>query len=573
MKTKVLYIAAAFLMALGFTSCADVFPSDELNGSVLMSDEGGATYIVDGCYAMLKEEYAYIEYESSNTYVRHYLQCAEFPADNICLSGRTTDPLYQATCYRMTDNLKNVGLPWWVGYKVIYTANNVIENFPEGKSVECDQLLGEAYFLRAMVHFHLVSLFAKPYILGRDNMGIPLRTSTNTEVTTRASVGEVYDQVVADLWKAASLMNKPRGNAAYATKNTALGLLSRVYLYEEKNDSVISVIDQMGDPVSHLDANYPSYFPNALSSKETLLAIAHTTLENRGSGSIGSMYTNDGGGWGEIYASDPLLNLYERYPDDKRLSYIQLVLDNSSSLSGKDVVFFPVKDEKNDYRSNSFFEVKTDAEGKYFEERVYAEDGKTVVSTTPYRIKEVKVNGMNQPDAAGEYTLYFVTYGGEECAARIMKFPIHRNTYPNWFVTKFSYQDGQPMLSSPVFLRWGEVLLNRAEAYAKLGQDSKALDDVNAIRNRAGIPASGMFSAGNMHGYTNVLDVVLDERRMELAFEGHRMFDVYRNRQKMDRRYPGVQPWEVIDYTDEKIQYPIPYGETSVSHIPQNPGY
>ena len=566
---KLIYLTTVFAILFSMSSCdQNLFPSDELNGSALMNDEGGAAYIIDGCYAMLKEEYAYIEYESSNTYIRHYLMDAEFPADNICLSGRTTDPLYQATCYKMTDNLKNVGLPWWIGYKVIYTCNNVIEGFEEGKSAECDQLLGEAYFLRAMVHFHFVTLFAKPYILGRDNMGVPLRTSTNTEVTTRATVGEVYDQVVKDLRKAATLMNKPRGNAGYASKNTALGLLSRVYLYEEKNDSVIAVVDEMGgNPAAYLEtADFPNYYAKALSSKETLLAIAHTSLENRGSGSIGSMYTNDGGGWGEIYASDPLLNLLERYPEDLRMSFIDFQEETSTSIvyTGKDCVFFPVKSEDAtaDFRSNLYAEVKTDATGKY-----------CTIDGTDYRIKEVKVNGMNQPDAAGEYTLYFVNYGGEDCAARIMKFPVHRFTFPNYFVTKYSYQDGQPMLSSPVLLRWGEVVLNRAEAYAKLGQTAKALDDVNAIRTRAGLSGTALFSAGNMHGYTDVLDVVLDERRMELCFEGHRMFDVYRNRRDMDRRYPGVQPWEVIKYTDDKIQFPIPYGEISVSGIPQNPGY
>jgi hypothetical protein len=164
-------------------------------------------------------------------------------------------------------------------------------------------------------------------------------------------------------------------------------------------------------------------------------------------------------------------------------------------------------------------------------------------------------------------------YEGEKCPARIDLALMQRNTFPNYYISKFSYQDGDPMLSSPVFCRWGEIVLNRAEAYAKLGQTAKALDDVNMIRARAGIPAAGMFSTGNMHGYTDVLDVVLDERRMELAFEGHRMFDVYRNRRDMDRRFGGVQPWEVVKYTDDKIQFPIPYGETSVSGIPQNPGY
>ena len=232
-------------------------------------------------------------------------------------------------------------------------------------------------------------------------------------------------------------------------------------------------------------------------------------------------------------------------------------------MYGKPAVFFPIKSEGDDFRSNIFAELKTDAEGKY-----------CVIEGTTYRINEVKVNGMNQPDASGEYTLYFVNYGGEQCQAHLFdKFPLCRFNNPNYYVTKFSYQDGDPMLSSPVFLRWGEIVLNRAEANAKLGNDGAALADVDAIRKRAGIPDEGMFSTGNMHGYDNVLDVVLDERRLELAFEGHRYFDVYRNKKNMDRRFPGIQPWEVVPYTADKIQYPIPYVETSVSGIPQNPGY
>lgn len=575
MKTKALYLTVALGLVLGFSSCNEPFPSDELNSEVLLNSESGIEYVIDGCYAMLKEEYEYVEYASSNTYVRHYMQDAEFPSDNICLSGQTSDPLSKATWYKMTDHLKNIELPWWIGYKVIFTANTVIETVERKqpndseRSAATNQLLGEAYFFRGMIHFHLVNLFARQYVLGRDNLGIPLRTSTNTETTTRATVGEVYDQVVLDLRKAADLMDAPRHTTdhpgAYATKNTALGLLSRVYLYMEENQKVLDVIAEMGDPATHLDPDYANYFATAPNSKETLLCIYHSPIdENRGQASIGSMYTADGGGWGEVYASDPLMNLYERYPEDKRLSYIQLQIetDDRQPLMDKPVVFFPVK-SSDDYRSNLFAEIKTDGEGKYCEL-----DGVT------YRIKEVKVNGMNEPDDAGEYTLYYVNYGGEDCPARLYdKFPIHRNTYPNYFVTKFSYQDGEPMLSSPVFLRWGEIVLNRAEAEAKLGKNTEALNDVNTIRKRAGLDGTALFSAGNMHGYASVLDVVLDERRMELAFEGHRRNDVYRNKRDMDRRYAGTQPWEIVPYTADKIQYPIPYNEYTVSGIPQNPGY
>ena len=560
MKTKALYFTIALAVVLGFSSCdLDFFPSDELNGKVLMDNEAGAEYILDGCYAMLKEEYEYVEYASSNTYVRHYLQCAEFPSDNICLSGRTTDPLYQATCYKMTSDLKNIALPWWVGYKVIYTANTLIEGFKEGESQESDQMIGEAYFLRAMVHFHLVSLFAKPYVIDNgNNLGIPLRISTNTSQTSRATVAEVYDQVIADLKKAAELMNKPRhaGNGGYATKNTALGLLSRVYLYKGENQKVLDVIAEMGDPVANLDPDYATYFKRSVTSKETLFCVAHTTLENRGQGSIGSMYNDDPAdiGWGEVYPSDPLLNLYERYPEDVRYTYIH----PQYAAATNDVVYFPAVEstasEGFGFHSNLTAEVKTDSEGKYCE-----------IDGTTYRVNEELVNG--------EYKQYYVTYGGEKFSARIVKAMMQRNTFPMYFSTKFSYQDDMPQLSSPVFLRWGEIVLNRAEAEAKLGKNAEALADVNAIRTRAGIPAEGMFAVGTMHGYTDVLDVVLDERRMELAFEGHRMFDVYRNQRSMDRRYGGVQPWEVIDYKDNKIQFPIPVYETSVSGIPQNPGY
>ena len=142
-----------------------------------------------------------------------------------------------------------------------------------------------------------------------------------------------------------------------------------------------------------------------------------------------------------------------------------------------------------------------------------------------------------------------------------------------WYISKFSYQDGDPMLSSPVVCRWAEVILNRAEAYAHLGQDAKAYEDVNVIRTRAGIPAEGMFAEANKHGYTSALDVVLDERRLELAFEGHRTHDLIRNKKDIDRRFAGAHRWEVVPYTYDRLQYPIPNNEWTVSGIEQNPSY
>ena len=95
---------------------------------------------------------------------------------------------------------------------------------------------------------------------------------------------------------------------------------------------------------------------------------------------------------------------------------------------------------------------------------------------------------------------------------------------------------------------------------------------MNVIRSRAGLTGDALWTESNyaQAGYQSVLEVVLDERRLELCYEGHRAFDVYRNKLKMDRRFAGVQAWEVVEPTDKRILYRIPYDEISVSGIPQN---
>ncbi|MBR5677603.1 MAG: RagB/SusD family nutrient uptake outer membrane protein, partial [Paludibacteraceae bacterium] len=540
----------------------DTFPSDELNSDLLLQDAKGAEYIMDGCYAILKDEVEFLGYSSGNCYVRHYFQLSEFPADNICLSAHTTDPLYEATAYMMNDGLKNVGTLWMVAYKAIYMTNTVIETLDESKE-ENHQLLGEAYFMRGLLHLHMVTLYALPYSFGRDNLGVPLRTSTSSEVTKRNPVGEVYDQIAKDLRKAADLMGKSRGNAGYPCHDAALGVLSRVYLYMEEYDKCIETVNEAlngADPMSKLEptATFPQYFVNAKTSGETLFCIAHETSDTRGQSSIGSMFLKDGIGWGEIYPSDPLMYLYERYPMDVR--YTGFLVPQFSGKPGKKVyVTIPATDgDPEEPHIKARFDLIDDGAGNYS----FKEDGKT------YNIEKRTVNG--------EYVEYHVNYLNQDCLCRINDDVTLRTgfTIPMIFINKFSYQDGDPMLSSPVMCRWGEVILNRAEAYARSGKDAEALADVNVIRTRAGIPTEGLFAAGKMHGYANAADVVMDERRLELAWEGHRHFDMCRNKLKMDRRYAGAQPFKVIDPTTEPhIIYPIPNNEWTVSGIEQNPGY
>ena len=250
----------------------------------------------------------------------------EMRGDNAMLSGTTSSPIYNSACYDDTPDLKHSYYFWWCCYKIIYSANSIIEMVPEGEALN-NQLLGENYFMRAFCHLCLSCLYSKQYPLGRDNPGVVLRTSTDCSVTERSTVGEVYDQIEADLKKSVELLKGTtrRGDAGYISYDAARALLSRVYLYMEKNQECLDLCNEMlgADPAANLDQDLDNYFINARTSKETLWCIACTPLDAVGRSSLGSMYYSTNGtggvGWGEVYWTDPLIELFRRYPGDKRL--------------------------------------------------------------------------------------------------------------------------------------------------------------------------------------------------------------------------------------------------------------
>ncbi len=158
-----------------------------------------------------------------------------------------------------------------------------------------------------------------------------------------------------------------------------------------------------------------------------------------------------------------------------------------------------------------------------------------------------------------------------------------KNGIDIYYISKFSFQGGSPSLSSPIMFRLAEMYLNKAEAEAKKGMTAAALNDVDMIRKNRGLQNSlynQVVPAGSA-----LLDVVLKERRIELAFEGHRAFDVYRNKQNMNRTYwgyhlPGLKETDIdlsrnpsgyanmiVNYNDPKIIYYIPIDEIQANPL------
>ncbi|TDE17228.1 RagB/SusD family nutrient uptake outer membrane protein [Dyadobacter psychrotolerans] len=125
-----------------------------------------------------------------------------------------------------------------------------------------------------------------------------------------------------------------------------------------------------------------------------------------------------------------------------------------------------------------------------------------------------------------------------------------------------------------IITRYADALLMYAEALMVLGKKDEALVYVNQVRTRAKVPA---ITAAQLN-----IDAILHERRMELAYEGHRYFDLVRTGKAIDVLTKVLLT--KVDYDtniaisapipEEQLILPIPVGEIEKDQtLPQNPGY
>ncbi|MCK0130208.1 RagB/SusD family nutrient uptake outer membrane protein [Flavobacteriaceae bacterium F08102] len=114
-------------------------------------------------------------------------------------------------------------------------------------------------------------------------------------------------------------------------------------------------------------------------------------------------------------------------------------------------------------------------------------------------------------------------------------------------------------------LRTEEVLLNRAEAYAKKGELELAIDDLNSLRIKKFDP--NFYTDLDVNDFTqeSLIEYIYGERRKELCFEGHRFFDLKRTtRPEMIRTgYLGEQGHLLKD--DPRYVLQIPESELQVN--------
>ena len=161
--------------------------------------------------------------------------------------------------YNMNYTEENTSALWGYAYYVISATNNVIANLTPDKGDEQDlnNLKAECLFLRAFSHFDLVRTYAQPYCYTEDasHPGVPvvITVQASTDKPARATVAKVYEQIVADLLEAESIIDPSYVRAGVKDQRSAVtleaiqALLSRVYLYMENWQGAADYASHKGD--------------------------------------------------------------------------------------------------------------------------------------------------------------------------------------------------------------------------------------------------------------------------------------------------------------------------------------
>ncbi len=393
-------------------------------------------------------------------------------------------------------------------YITINRANAVIENVP-GKGFDqtaADQLVGEAYFLRAWSHFSAVKMFG---LVPLQRSLIDKLDETNANLAT--DLNEAYTFIIEDLTKAIELLqiNRIMGRA---DKVAAQALLAKVYLFaaSAKESSVpkYDAITQDVDALYALAAEYAGY---VLFDQST---YGHDTS---------------------------LTNIYDVEAFEVCPEHIFTISFDRSGI------------QEGDYSALSKYYIPWIAGGTIYIQNVDGtviptHDGWSVMETAPELLLAYGENDLRRQELMVRdiYDADGVKTGSVSTGEVLYEFT-RKFIDPEF--------EGDKTSTRPYLLRYSDIQLVYAEATA----DAEGLAQLNQIRTRAGLTAisDSEFAALSKSDFR---DAVVDERQKELAFEWDRLWDLRRKNIVSEKvvKAAGLTP-EALAF------YPLPQREIDLN--------
>lgn len=475
---------------------------------------------------------------------------------------------------------------WKAGYDGIMAANSVLKLIPDIEGItetERNNIEGQARFLRAHFYFDLKKMF---------NM-IPL-IDENTIDYNQPNDKDIWPFIEEDFKYAFDNLPETQSDVGRANKWAAGAYLAKTYLYQDKFEEAKNIFDMViengktsnGLKYGLVNKFYENFDAATKNNQESVFAIQMTA--NDGSNSIAN--SNQGG---------------------------MIAFPGGSAPFRRDGGFHqPSIDLVNSYR--------TDEHGlpiieKYNEYAIKNDMG--LLDKDPFEPD----NGFIDPRldwTVGRRGLPFHDWGVYPGASWVLNqsysgpYGPKKNAY--WQETQDIYVDQSSWAPGTainiLLIRFADVLLMAAEAEAQLGNLSKAQEYVNQVRLRAANQEGWLYryidSSDPMAGFSDIpaanykislypqnhfesigkeksLQAIYFERKLELAMEGHRFFDLSRWGIASDilNKYFEYEGSILTDvrgarFTEGKNEYyPIPNAQIDLSMtengplLQQNPGY
>lgn len=476
LNTLSILAAGALLCSCeGFISDAlDIDPSDRYSSEAVWSSASSADQYLLGLYNLIKENTgnlgsdsnmtgfwdAYSDLVKSNSWAEynHTFNRAFLQASSF--DGQS------AGCFEC----------WSSNYERIRRCNEFLRDAPVyGPKLGADYAKtrsAEMKFIRAMAYFRLMQVYGKCII--RDKVDGPAENDKGF-----ASARETWDFIEADLREAGNNIatDLPSGRL---TRAAAWAYLSRVALYAEDWDVVTEAADSARRYGAALDPVYADVFENR-TSVENLFTIEF--MQNK-----------------LTHRAD----VFFRPPGDAA---------EGSQHAGANIyaVFNPTSEYVDSFEM---------ADGTPFDWAVHGDDPYT--GREPRFYASILYNGakwegrtIETHDTGMDKIVEFTTTGAAG------------STITGYYLRKFitEGQDGWEKYGSDHFailIRYAEVLLNEAEAYAMKGDFDTAYERLNQVRTRVGLPGK---SGSDLETFMKDLR---HERVVELGGEGLRFWDLRR---------------------------------------------
>ena len=404
--------------------------------------------------------------------------------------------------YQITANNGNLTEAWKSCYEGINRVNYLEENKTKLDFVGKGALYGEIYFLRAYYYFELVRMFGDVPLFVDKRLGV-----SDSKAIPRAAKADVYKQIELDLNNAiaANLPNvRVASEPGRITKYAAQALLGKVLLYQGKFDAAAAMLENVVNGPFSLVTNFGNVFLQAgENGTESVFEIQYSNI------SPFYDWSNPGRGQGNLAVQVcGIRNITGTSPYAEgwstNLPRVDLANAYAAGDTRKAVTILDIEAYKS---ANPQFNIK--------------------YTVAPYR-------------NTGLYNQKYHPRKGETSGQVELNYLNNNRT-----------------------IRFADVLLMAAEANNRstTPNDAKAQGYLNRVRQRA--------FADQLHNITStgtaLRQAIWDERRLELAMEGDRFFDLVRT---------GQAAAKITGFVAGKNEiFPIPQQEIDISGLTQNPGY